>query len=151
LSSVDKRLCIKDNVSATVQTASIATYSTVVLTVSVSFFVAGIKASSPMGVWSLFNQFQLIIILSLLKTYIPLDVNEYIQQQDFALLDFSFIPFDRIPYLYYPTECFNFKQTDEKLFNIGFEWRSSFNNLYSVFIILTIAVVFHALLGALPN
>jgi hypothetical protein len=123
----------------------------VVLTVSVSVFVAGIKASSPMGIWSLFNQLQLIILLLLPKTYIPLDVKEYIHQQNFALFDFSFIPFDRIPYLYYPTEYFKFKQTDQRLSEIGFEWRSSFNNLYSVFIILTIAVVFHALLGVLPN
>jgi hypothetical protein len=121
------------------------------MTVSTSIVVSGLKASSPMGIWSLFNQLQMVILLLLIRTYLPLDVSEYIRQQNFALFDFSFIPFDRIPYLYYPTKYFNFKQTNERLSKIGFEWRSSFNNLYSFFIILAISVVFHTLLSVLPN
>lgn len=87
-----------------------------------------LKMSSPTALWSLLNQIQMLILLVLVDTYIPVDVVQTIVNQDFALFNFDFIPISDIPGVNALTKWMNFEQENDILFDVGMEYRSTFNN-----------------------
>jgi hypothetical protein len=118
---------------------------------SASIATSMLKASSPSGMWSLFNQLQMLILLLLIDTFVPVDVSDYIQQQSFAMMNFNFIPTQEIPYLNYPNELMDYKQDNEIMESLGFQWRSTFNNLYSFLIAMAVIVFAHILVALFPS
>jgi hypothetical protein len=82
---------------------------------------------------------------------VPTDVSEYIKQQDFSMLNFNFIPTTEIPYLNFPIEWMDFEQNNENLEQFGLEWRSTFNNLFSFMVTLTVIVTIHLALVVSPT
>jgi hypothetical protein len=151
INEADQRTCIKKKISSTAQTASTATSITVAVSTSASIATSMLKASSPSGMWSLFNQLQMLILLLLIDTFVPVDVSDYIQQQSFAMMNFNFIPTQEIPYLNYPNELMDYKQDNEIMEGLGFQWRSTFNNLYSFLIAMAVIVFVHILVALSPS
>ena len=90
----------------------------------------------------------MLILLLLVDTFVPLDVSEYITKQSFTLMDFNIVPIVEIPYVNYPTELLDYAQENEVLNDLGLEWRSTFNNMYSFILTLLLIMLFHGLLAS---
>ena len=97
------------------------------------------------------NQLQLLILLLLVDTYIPDDVQGFIQGQDFAMFSFDFIPSTKIPYIKIPTDWMEFEQSNEVLKDLGVASRSTFNNSFSLILVIIGIIALHVFIKILPK
>jgi len=96
---------------------------------------AGLSVASSMmsggsisGAFSVFNQFQLFILLPLIPEHFPEKVANYILGLDFAMFSFDFIPHKDIPFFETLTSWIEFPQSDGYLNEIGMNSGSTFIN-----------------------
>lgn len=117
---------------------TIANYAAVVPLAGTVFM-----ASSSHSFWSLLNQFQLLLMLPLLRTYLPLEFVFFIREFKIALLSFSFLKFEglghEIEELGYPQESRVYKEG-------GIENGSHIINQIMVCLILACIVFSHLLM-----
>lgn len=130
---------------------STTTTAAVAAGVGASVASASLNASNPTAVWSLMNQLQLLILLLLVDTYIPDDVQGFIQGQDFAMFSFDFIPSTKIPYIKIPTDWMEFEQSNEVLKDLGVASRSTFNNSFSLILVIIGIIALHVFIKILPK
>jgi hypothetical protein len=93
--------------------------------------------------WSLIHQLQMMILFLLIPTYISDDVRALIEDQDFVLFTFNFIPAVDIPYLNVLCEWFESDQTVQTLVNLGIESQRTFNNLFSLMLVFSGIALLH--------
>jgi hypothetical protein len=67
-----------EEMSPIAKSTSATTTSAVAVSASAAIATSALKANSPMGLWSLFNQLQMLILLLLVDDFVPVDVNDYI-------------------------------------------------------------------------
>ena len=103
------------------------------------------------SLWSLVNQLQMLILFLLIDTYIARDVRSFIQNQEFSLFSFAFIPFVEIPYVNAPADWMEQEQEVEELELLGLESSRTFNNMYSLFGIFSTSILIHLCLKASPK
>lgn len=110
----------------------------------VNFFVARCPF---IPLWSIFEQLQFIIVILLIDSFTPKDIDHYLKHTRFALFNFTFLPIRDIPGI---DDAFvtwmNDDQPRMKLETIEFDYRSTFvNNLSLIFVFLVLLIV-HMLL-----
>lgn len=88
--------------------------------------------SSPQGAFSMVNQFQLLILLPMLGTYIPNDIIQLLTGMSFTIFSFSFIPFGDIPFIEVILHAFEYDQDDFYFTDIGLRSGSCFVNHISL-------------------
>ena len=107
----------------------------------VSTATAFINSSSPTGVLSLFNHYQLLNLIAMLPSYLPTQITQFILGNDFAMLSFDFIPNEKIPFIGEIPKWIPILQSDPLLNEIGLNSKSSIFNYLSIFLVV-ICIVF---------
>jgi hypothetical protein len=110
--------------------------------VGVGITSAFLTSSSPQSAFSMINQFQMLLLLPLIGTYIPDEIVKLIVGMDFAMFSLAFIPIDQIPGFSYIVGILHENQKMEYLDTIGLQSRSSLVNsislLFTMFLVLGI-------------
>ena len=80
-----------------IKQAQISTQSTIGASMGLAASVSLLNMSSPVGIWSIVNQFQMLLLLLLTGAFIPETVRQFLSGMDFALNIFGLIPFYKVP------------------------------------------------------
>jgi len=96
--------------------------------VGLSVMSSILNGGSINGIFSVFNQFQLFILLPLIPEHFPEKLINYILGLDFAMFSFDFIPHEDIPFFETLTSWIEFPQSDGYLNEIGMNSGSAFIN-----------------------
>ena len=116
---------------------------------SVSAAVSLMNMSSPVGVWSIINQFQMLMLLILTDAFIPLTVKHYLSGMEFALNFFGLIPFYKVPLIANLYSWMKFEQYNNNLYSIGVEDGSTSVNNLSFLIMLLLFGILHTIIAVL--
>ena len=110
--------------------------------VGIALITNVMTGSPPMSVWAILQQLQMVIILVMIDSFTPEDIDYYLEGVSFALFNFDFIPIKSLPFVDVPTDWMDFAQPLEKLEIVGLESRSTLVNnvsfLATLFSIMTI-------------
>jgi hypothetical protein len=79
--------------------SQIVTQTSIGLSIVVSISTSVITMSSPQLTWSTINQYQLLMLITIIGAYIPDNVLTYLHGMELRTLTSSFIPFEKIPVL----------------------------------------------------
>ena len=115
------------------------------LTVVNSFF----SLSSPLAMWMIASQLQLLLLLLLTDTFIPPGVAQVLTQNAFAMFSFDFnryLKIGTIPYIGWPEKKLDFEQANSELYQIGIESGSTFVSSYGLSCVMLIIIFIHLLL-----
>ena len=126
-----------------IQNAQTATQSTMGTSMGVAAAISLMNMSSPIGVWSIVNQFQMFMLLLLTGAFIPETVRQYLSGMDFVSLNFDFIPFIEVPLISDVYLWMKFEQTNDDLKDVGLDYGSTVVNNISFLVILLIFITFH--------
>ena len=126
-----------------IQNAQTATQSTIGTSMGVAAAVSLMNMSSPVGVWSIVNQFQMLMLLILTGAFIPLTVRHYLSGMDFVSLNFDFIPFIEVPLISDLYLWMKFEQTNGDLKDVGLDYGSTVVNNISFLVILVLFIITH--------
>ena len=130
-----------------IQNAQTATQSIIGASMGMATAVSLMNMSSPVGLWSIINQFQMLMLLLLTGAFIPLTVKHYLSGMDFALNFFGLIPFYKVPLIADLYSWMKFEQYNDDLRDIGVEDGSTLVNNLSFLIILLLLIIFHMLIA----
>ena len=83
-----------------------------------------LSMNSPGSMFSLFNQFQLLILLPMIPPYMPIKLKHFILGLDFALFSFDFVSIDSIPKIKELDSWISFPQKDTYINEIGINFQS---------------------------
>jgi hypothetical protein len=97
--------------------------------------------SSPVVLWAILGQFQLLLLLPLTTAYLHPDIVDYLKAFDYALLSMSFIPSEDI--LGEGTLTLDYDQEDAYLNEIGFDSGSAFVNASPLIIFVLMIISVH--------
>ncbi|CAI2367623.1 unnamed protein product [Moneuplotes crassus] len=123
---------------------------TFVIGILISFLSALLGGSLIQGVWMVFNQQKLLLLILLIDIYFDADIEFLIQQQSFVVMDLDFMNGFLPDFILSPffIEGFMDKpQSSESLKGIGFETQSAFREYWKLFLGLFILVIVHAIAG----
>ena len=126
-----------------IQNAQTATQSTMGTSMGVAAAISLMNMSSPIGVWSIVNQFQMFMLLLLTGAFIPETVRQYLSGMDFVSLNFDFIPFIEVPLISDLYIWMKFEQTNDDLSDVGLDDGSTVVNNISFLVILLIFITIH--------
>ena len=126
-----------------IQNSQTATQSTIGASMGVAAAVSLMNMSSPVGIWSIINQFQMLMLLILTGAFIPETVRQYLSGMDFVSLNFDFIPFIEVPLISDLYLWMKFDQTNDNLEDIGLDDGSTVVNNISFLVILLIFITLH--------
>ena len=126
-----------------IQNAQTATQSTIGASMGVAAAVSLMNMSSPVGIWSIINQFQMLMLLILTGAFIPETVRQYLSGMDFVSLNFDFIPFIEVPLISDLYLWMKFEQTNDDLGDVGLDDGSTVVNNISFLVILVIFITLH--------
>ena len=91
------------------------------------------SATSVQSIWSIVNQFQLMITFQLVGWYISPDVQEYINGFQHSSFSFSFIPYFKVPLVSSIYDFFWTTQTYTDLGNVSLNYGSTIANEFCLF------------------
>jgi len=118
-------------------------------------FNAGLNLSSlssSQSIWSMINQFQLLMTLPLVGWYISPEVIEYLQEFQFAILNFSFIPFREVGFIDdYIGNYKGLQQTNLNFETVGLESGSTLVNHFGAFLMILFIILMHLIFTLLKN
>ena len=126
-----------------IQNAQTTTQSTVGTSMAVAAAISLMNMSSPIGVWSIVNQFQMLMLMILTGAFIPETVRQYLAGMDFVSFNFDFIPFIEVPLISDLYLWMKFDQTNDDLEDIGLDDGSTVVNNISFLVILLIFITIH--------
>ena len=121
-----------------IQNAQTATQSTMGTSMGVAAAISLMNMSSPIGVWSIVNQFQMLMLMILTGAFIPETVRQYLAGMDFVSFNFDFIPFIEVPLISDLYLWMKFEQTNDDFEDIGLDDGSTVVNNISFLVILLI-------------
>jgi hypothetical protein len=101
--------------------------------------------SSLEGMWCLFNQYQLTLILPLLKTYMFAKFEYYIYEMEYVDFRFSFINIKNTGTMKWILKVFDYDQSDGDYYKSGFESGSYIVNQSGFFLLLLSVLVLNIL------
>ena len=102
-----------------------------------------ISMSSPIGIFSMINQFQLLLLLLWTGAYISDEVSSFIKGMSFTMLNFSFLKLENISFLKQPLNYLSFPQDNISLDNIGLKTGNTFINIYKLLLMLVLLIILH--------
>ena len=120
------------------------TIGSIVVTTITSTFGTMIGFSSSQGVWGLFNQYQLILMLPFLRTNLSKDFFVFMSNFKFITFDFSFMEDVSLQKLLNFKDVFDYEQTDEVYSDNGLESGSFLVNQFNVFQTILLILFLHA-------
>ena len=126
-----------------IKNAQITTQAMIGTIMAIALANSAVNLSSPIGIWSIVNLFQMLMLLILTGAFISTTVKEYLSGMDFVLVNFDFIPLVDISLISDLYTWMKFGQKNENLKNIGVDDGSTAVNNISFFIIILILVVIH--------
>mmetsp|Transcript_21864 Transcript_21864/g.21610 ORF Transcript_21864/g.21610 Transcript_21864/m.21610 type:complete len:96 (+) Transcript_21864:477-764(+) len=91
-----------------------------------------LNSSSPMAIWSMANQMQLLMLLLLTQTSLPADVVGYISGNQMFSFNMNFLPIQNNVVSKVPLDWLKQNQTNIGLGDMGMESGSSFNNNFCI-------------------
>ena len=100
-------------------------------------------AVSTPGLFSLINQFQMFMLLGVLKSFIHKDVKDYLSGMKIFNFSFNFFEMKNIPVFSNLYEFFNINQNEVYLSSIGLNSQSAFLNNLNLFFVLIILILIH--------
>ena len=101
-----------------------------------------ISMSSLVGVWSMINHFQMLLLLLITGAFIPRIVRQYLAGMNFVLNICGFVPSHKVPLIANLFSWMKFEQYNEDLHDIGVEDGSTVvNNLSSLIILLFLIIL----------
>ena len=113
--------------------------------------VALMTFSSPIAIWLIVNQIQLISLLVLTGAYMPLAAKEILIGSLYTSFSFAKIPVIDIPGINIPLKELDIEQENENLKLMGLNSSSSFTFNSTYLIIIIILVLFHLLTLLTPQ
>ena len=120
--------------STTIKTVAQATTYIASASVAASACTSIASASSPQSIWSIVNQYQLMMTFQLLGWYISPDVQGYINEFQYSSFSFSFVPYYSVPGLSKVYSFFSTPQSNANLGNVGLDYGSTVANFSSLFV-----------------
>ena len=105
------------------------------------------KGKSPVGMWSIINIFQMLMLLLLTGAYIPKPLRKYLFDRDVVFLNFNFIPFNKLPLVYDFYIWIKFDHYNSDFNEIGVESGSTVVNNISTTAILILFSIIHLVIG----
>jgi hypothetical protein len=107
------------------------------------------STSSSQSIFSTANQIQLLLLLPLLKVYMPKSVIDFYRELSWALFSLNFLKIDLWPRVNQISNSFSKEQTDPYLKLIGIGDYSSVMNIIPSILMLLLFVWFHFFIGIL--
>jgi len=104
------------------------------------------SSSSPLGIWSLMNQFQMLLLLNILGVSLHQNVKDYIEGFDFTSFSFGFINTNNINVLGGLFNAFSCDIDNEDYELIGIEYRCTLINHIYLFILCLLLAALHLLI-----
>ena len=113
---------------------------------SVSAGASLLSMSSPVAIFSMINQFQLMYFLIVSGVYLSDGVFSVITGMSFGMFDFNFIKIEKIKIFEIIYKCLAFEQPNTLLNNIGITSGSTFMNMLKSILVVCIFIWMHALI-----
>ena len=147
MSTEDSTGCIPEEPSEQVQTATTAMTSILGAGVGINLINAVLGSSSPQASLNMVNAVQLLLLLPLIGSYLPIDIIQFIRSMNFSLFDFEFLSLEGNPETEDDVSNVSFEQKNPFLYLIGLESGSSMINLVAVCGLFSIVPVIHAIIS----
>ena len=113
-----------------IKNAQIVTQAMIAGIMAIAVANSVVNLSSPIGIWSIVNHFQMLLLLILTGAFIPETVRHYLSGRDFVLLNFDFIPLVDVPFISDLYAWMKFDQSNKNLRDIGINFGSTtINNI----------------------
>ncbi|CAI2366909.1 unnamed protein product [Moneuplotes crassus] len=127
--------CDKMDLTAVSTTAKVAN-GILGLSIAIIIISSLVSMQSPVAVWVLVNHLQILLLLLLMKAYIPTQIVEFLTNSNFALINFDSAGAQTIPYIGKIYDIFGRRQSNENILRMGFAYESSFQNNIDVMLSL---------------
>ena len=132
-----------EDLSEKVRNARTSTQITIGACMAMAALISVVKMASPIGMWSIVNQFQMLLLLLLTRAFIPDKIREYLLGMDFTLMNFNFIPLNEVPMISIPYDWIEYEQYDTNLQDIGVENGSTAANNLSFIVMIMMFIILH--------
>ena len=126
-----------------VQSAQTSTQATAGAAIGVAMTLSIVNMSSPVGIWLIVGLFQMLMLLILTGAFIPKTLREFFSGMNFALLNFDFLPYIKIPYINEFYEWIKFEHNNEKMKDLGINDGSTIVNNVFFLTMLMIFIILH--------
>ena len=108
---------------------------------AVSSMSGASSASSGPSVWALINQYQLILLLPMLGTYLENNFEFYITEFELMSFDFDFMDFIEFPFIDPKVDVIDYQQPNKLFRNNGVESGSFIHNHYRFIKVILIVFI----------
>ena len=132
-----------DYSQTTVTTSSVANQAVMGVGVTSMAAASAFSLSSPQGMWSWFNEFQLLMLLLLTGAYFPKEIVKFLEGMDFTSFSFNFIPTINALKLVSLTSWIDSNLDNEYLQVIGMNSGSAFVNNFSLICTVIFIILIH--------
>ena len=129
--------------SQSTKNAQISTDAMIGTAMVLGVFFSIVNMSSPVGIWSLVNQFQILMLLLLTGAFIPKSIRQYLSGFKFLSLKLDFIPLNKIPLISELYGSMKFEQNKDELKDVGVDFESTTTNNIVLLIILLLFILAH--------
>jgi hypothetical protein len=143
--SADQSASTSDEQSRLSETSVIIAQAVTATGVAAILSVSIATMSSPIGAFSMINQFQFYIILPMIGAYMPKSVIKFILGMEFVTLALSFVPIDKIPVVNKIKDIFSYAQDNDYYNEIGMESGSAIANNLTLLLFVFLFLILHAL------
>ena len=146
-SPTTKDICIKISIqpSATAAATSSATQAAAGVGMGVSVGSSLLSMSSPIAIFIMINQFQMLLLLPLAGSYLSNEVLYTITGMSMTLLNFSFLRLEKINVISYLFEYLSIDQLNNNLLEIGIMSGNSLINWFKLFLLFIFLITIHLL------
>lgn len=114
------------------QTLSSGSQAATAAGTAVAVVTSLLNSSSPMAIWSMANQIQILMLLLLTHSSLPADVITFISSNSLFSFNKNFLPFENNFLSKIPLDWMGRAQTNIGLADMGIESGSSFNNTFGI-------------------
>ena len=132
---------VKYEQTETLATTTKATVGATMVVGAVSSMSGASSASSGPSVWALINQYQLILLLPMLGTYLENNFEFYITEFELMSFDFDFMDFIEFPFIDPKVDVIDYQQPNELFRNNGVESGSFIHNHYRFIKVILIVFI----------
>jgi hypothetical protein len=128
-----------------------ATTILTIVGISISLSKLAVSGHSPVSLWAIIEQIQLLILVMTIDDHIPAEVEYYLSQNTLAMFNFGFIPILKLPFLSHFLDWLDDEESDEIAAKLGMDYKSTLLNHFSLLMILTIAFLLSLIIRVTPN
>ena len=129
--------------SKEIQNAQRTTQATIGTAVGLIAVISIINLSSPVGIWCVIKQIQILMLVLLTGAHIPLIIKQYMSGMSFALFNFDFINHLKISFVHAYYEWIMFEQKNDSLKDIGIQDGSTIINNIFFLALLVLFIIAH--------